>query len=478
MTRARQIRLRLHPVSAKLFGGSYAGDIRIDASGERPVLSTALADAAFGDCKRIIVSMPPRHGKSELTSGWFPAWYLSQFPGNRIILTSYEAEFAASWGRRVRDIVGAHGSELGLALSGDSKAKHRWDLTTGGGMITAGVRGPITGKGGDLVIVDDPVKNFEEAYSPTIRQHVWDWFTSTLRTRLEPGAALVIVMTRWHEDDLAGRLLAQERGWRYIRMPAVAEDADDPLGRSLGEALWPWRYDVDALAELKEDVGELVWAGLFQQRPAPLGGGIFKRIWLRFWFDGTEPLPVMVNQMDGTVHVCDQRRLPKRFDEQLASWDLPFKGKIDSDWVAGQVWGRVGADCYLRDQVHARMDFPQQLLAFKTLAERYPRARRRLVEDAANGAALISTLRQKIPGIVAVPAQGSKEARAAAVSAAFESGNVYIPHPSQADWVQGYIEELVTFPGARYDDQVDATTQALGRLSNSAVARLRRLATM
>lgn len=442
------------------------------------MLSTALADAAFGDCPRIIVSMPPRHGKSELTSAWYPAWYLSHFPQKRIILCSYEADFAASWGRRVRDIITEHGSDLRLALAADSKAKHRWHLTTGGGMMTAGVRGPVTGKGGDLVIVDDPIKNFEEAYSPTIRQHVWDWWTSTLRTRLEPGAAIVVVMTRWHEDDLAGRLLAQETGWRYIRMPAIAEDDDDPIGRAPGEALWPERYDEAALADLKEDVGELVWAGLFQQRPAPLGGGIFKRNWIRYWFDANEPLPVMVTQPDGTVHVCEQRRLPKRFDEWCASWDLPFKGLAESDWCAGQVWSRVAADCFLIDQTHARMDFPTQLLAFRSMAQRYPRAKRKLVEDAANGAALISTLRDKIPGIVAVPAKGSKEARAAAVSAAFESGNVYIPHPSQAGWVQGYIEELVTFPGARYDDQVDATTQALGRLSNSAVARLRRLATM
>ena len=422
--------------------------------------------------------MPPRHGKSELTSHWFPAWYLSLNPTKRVILCSYEADFAASWGRRVRQTIEEHGEALGVALSADSRAAHRWQLTAGGGMMTAGVRGPITGKGGDVIIVDDPVKNFEEAYSPTIRQHVWDWWTSTLRTRLEPGAAIVVVMTRWHEDDLAGRLLAQERGWREIRMPAICESDDDPIGRAQGDALWPSRYGVPALADIEEDVGPLVWAGLFQQRPSPLEGGIFKRTWQRFWFSGDEPPPHMFTMADGTVHVCEQRRLPKRFDEQLASWDLPFKGKATSDWVAGQIWGRLAADCYLLDQTHARMNFPQQLAAFRTLALRWPKARRKLVEDAANGAAVIASLKSEIQGVIAVPAQGSKEARAAAVSPAFASGNVYLPHPLQAPWVTGYLQELVTFPGARYDDQVDATTQALARLSNTALARLRRLATM
>lgn len=346
--------------------------------------------------------------------------------------------------------------------------------------MTAGVRGPITGKGANLVVVDDPVKNFEEAYSPTIRQRTWEWWTSTLRTRLEPGAAIVVVMTRWHEDDLVGRLIANDKSsrWVEIRMPAICETADDAIGRHEGDPLWSERYDSDALEEIKEDVGPLVWAGLFQQRPSPLEGGIFKRTWLKFWHEATEPLPYTFTLPNGTVHVSEQRPLPKRFEEYLTSWDLPFKGKVTSDMVAGQVWSRKGADCYLRDQMHGRMDFPEQLKAFRLMAERWPDARRKLVEDAANGAALISTLRTEIPGVVPVPAKGSKETRAMAVSSTFESGNAYLPHPVIYPWVNGYIEELVTFPGARYDDQVDATSQALTRLSNSAIARLRRLATM
>lgn len=427
----------------------------------------------------MLVEMPPRHGKSELASHWFPVWYLSLFPENRVILCSYEADFAATWGAKVRDTISEHGSKLGLSLTRDSTARNRWNLTSGGGMITAGVRGPITGKGGDLVVVDDPVKNFEEAYSPTIRQRTWDWWTSTLRTRLEPDAVVVVVMTRWHEDDLVGRILDQSRKWDELRLPAIAEEDDDAVGREKGEALWSERYDVGALKETKEDVGEVVWSGLYQQRPAPAEGGMFKRVWFQYWHHrGPEPLAQMVNLPDGTVLISNQEPIPKRFDELLSSWDLPFKGQAQHDYLVGQVWGRLGADCYLLDQVRAQLDFPAQIVAFQSLSGRHPKARRKLVEDAANGAALVSTLKGKIPGIVPVPAKGSKEARAAAVSSVFESGNVYIPHPSVCPWVAEYVEELATFPGARYDDQVDATSQALMRLSNSAVAKLRRLATM
>lgn len=399
--------------------------------------------------------MPPRHGKSELASHWFVLWYLTMHPRGRVILCSYEADFAATWGRKVRASVNEHGHRLGLAMTRDSSAANRWTLTSGGSMVTAGVRGPITGRGADLVVCDDVIKNFEEAYSPTMRERTWQWYTSTLRTRLEPGAAVVVIMTRWHEADLVGRLLDQDSGWDHLRLPAICEDGNDPVGRNEGDALWPARYDVDSLAKTKRDVGQLVWSGLYQQRPAPLEGGIVKRKWFRFY-----------------------TAAPKRFDEMLLSLDLSFKGGTGSDFAVGQVWGRVGADCYLLDQVRGQLDFPQQVAAVEALAAAWPKAHRKLVEDAANGAALVAHLKTTVPGLVLVPARGSKEARFAAVSAVFESGNVHLPDPATRSWVSELCEELATFPGARYDDQVDATTQALARLCNSAVARLRRLATM
>jgi len=415
------------------------------------LLSGLLGDAAYGETPRVIVSEPPRHGKSELVSHWFPVWYLTLNPTKRVILCSYEADFAASWGRRVRNTITEHTERLGIAVAPDSAAANRWDLTAGGGMVTAGVGGPITGKGADLLIIDDPVKNFADAYSATIRETAWNWYRSTARTRLEPGGVIVVVMTRWHEDDLVGRLLAGDgEPWHEVRLPAIAE-GDDALGRSEGEPLWPERYDAEALATIEKTVGSLVWAGLYQQRPAPLEGGIVKRAWLQF-YDAP----------------------PKRFDELIQSWDFPQKGNLDSDYVAGQVWGRLGADCYLLDQVRGRMDFPAMLKAFEALTLRWPQAHRKLVEDAAAGAPLVSTLRSKIAGIVPVTARASKEARLASVSSTFEAGNVHLP--KHTAWTEAYIDELVTFPGAKNDDQVDATSQALARLSNSALERLRRLA--
>lgn len=241
------------------------------------VLGRKLVDVARGRCPRLVVEMPPRHAKSTLCSHWFPVWYLSLFPQNRVILTSYEAGFAASWGRKVRNSIVEHAESLGVGIADDSAAADDWATDEGGGMVTAGVGGPITGRGADVFIVDDPVKNAEEANSQTIRDKTWDWWLSTARTRLEPGAAALAVMTRWHEDDLVGRILAGADEdpdgipWEVLRLPALAEHAD-PLGRKPGEALWPARYDEKAMGQIRRDVGDYVWDALFQQKPPSLVG--------------------------------------------------------------------------------------------------------------------------------------------------------------------------------------------------------------
>jgi predicted phage terminase large subunit-like protein len=421
------------------------------------LLSLYLADIAFGDKRRLLVSMPPRHGKSLLCSFWFPIWYLTIFPENRIILTSYEADFARSWGRKVRDAINEHSSTLRIKLSATAAAANYWELDAGGGMMTAGVGGPITGKGANLLLIDDPIKNHAEAYSETYRKKTWDWWLSTARTRIEPGGSAVVVMTRWHEDDIVGRLKNEmELGgeqWDELKFPAIAEE-NDVLGRSPGDALWPARYSAETLLELKPG-NSIVWNGLYQQRPAPSEGNLVKRDWIKYY-----DTP------------------PKRFDEMLQSWDLAFEGGLQNDYVVGQVWGRLGADCYLLDQIRSQIDFPDTLRAFEALTLRWPKARKKLVENKANGAALISTLARKIQGIVPVNPEGSKEARLVGVSPVFESGNVWIPSPKLVSWVKAWVEEIVTFPGAANDDQVDGATQALARLANSALERLRRLATM
>ncbi|MCC6419952.1 MAG: hypothetical protein IT429_17085 [Gemmataceae bacterium] len=241
------------------------------------LLNRKLLDVAAGRCRRLVISMPPRHGKSELTSRYFPAWFLGSYPDRRVILTSYEANFAAGWGRKARDVLGATGHLFGVKVSGASSAADRWEIEgREGGMVTAGVGGPITGRGADVLIVDDPVKNAEEARSPTQREKAWDWFKSTAYTRLEPNGSVILIMTRWHRDDLAGRLLSQAADldgyrWEVISLPALATESD-PLGRQPGEALWPQRYPAERLEATRKDIEAFWWAALYQQDPTAEGG--------------------------------------------------------------------------------------------------------------------------------------------------------------------------------------------------------------
>lgn len=386
---------------------------------------------------RIIVNMPPQHGKSLFISKWVPIWYLSNYPKNRIILSTYEASFAASWGRAVRDEI-IDNDTLDVKVRKDVKASNFWMTEEGGGMMTAGVGGPVTGKSGELLIIDDPVKNWDEAKSIVYQQRNIDWFNSTLYTRKQPNTTIIILMTRWHENDLAGYLLKEHSdNWQHIRMPAIAEE-NDILGREEGEALSPDRFDQEELISTSKAVGSQVWAGLYQQRPSALEGGIIKREWVNYY-----------------------TTRPESFEEMLQSWDLSFKETKNGSFVVGQVWGKSGADFYLIDQVRARMDFPTTRQAIRNLTKKYPDAIKKIIEDKANGPAIISDLRREIPGLVSFKSKDSKEARLSAVSPLFESGNVFIPDKSIADWSIAFVEELVNFPNALNDDQVDSASQAL-----------------
>lgn len=235
--------------------------------------------------------MPPRHGKSELASHWFPVWFLNLFPQYNIILTSYEADYAARWGRKVRNTIQEHRSSLRVRISEDSSASNRWETTAGGGMNTAGVGGPITGKGAHILIIDDPVKNREDAESRSMRERTWEWWQGTARERLEPMpqtpfGAVILIMTRWHQDDLAGRLLARRVDskdeekthipWHEFRLPALAEESD-PLGRVVGAPLWPEKYCLEALCNIRDEIGPYNWASEYQQRPIPREGNLFWR---------------------------------------------------------------------------------------------------------------------------------------------------------------------------------------------------------
>jgi predicted phage terminase large subunit-like protein len=412
-------------------------------------LSKAYVWAMTTPGARLIVNMPPQYGKSILTSLAGPVWALDHWPTKRIALASYEANFALRWGRQVRDLIVANPTDLRVRIRGDAAAAAGdWETTEGGGMLTTGAGGPLTGRSVDAMIVDDPHKNWQEAHSALIRDNVWDWWRSTVRTRLQPGAPVIVVATRWHAADLAGRLTDPKENpdfdrWRVLRLPAIAEGDDDPLGRREGEVLEPRRFSTAEVLSFRRDLGSQLFAGLYQQRPSPAGGGIIKRSWWK-WYSMRPGLP--------------------RFDEIIASWDMAFKETATSSYVVGQVWGRIGADIYLLDQVRDRMDFPSTIVAVLNLSAKWPMARAKLVEDKANGPAVIATLARKVPGLIAVQVEGSKEARLHAVSPLIEAGNVFLPDPVLAPWIGDFVEELSQFPSAPHDDMVDACAQALSRL--------------
>ncbi len=385
--------------------------------------------------------MPPRHGKSELISKAFPAWYLGTFPDRRILLASYEADFAAGWGRKARLLLEEYGPDLwGVEVDKRSSAADRWDIAGhDGGMGTAGVGGALTGKGSHVLVIDDPIKNAEEAASQTIRDKIHDWYLSTAYTRLEsdPEGAVIIVMTRWHEDDLLGRELTGGEEWRVLNFPAVAEE-NDCLGREPGDPLWPERFSKERLERIAAKIGPYWWAALYQQRPSPLEGGLLKRDWIQYY-----DLPPVQSQLEQWVQ----------------SWDMAFKDSKANSYVVGGVWARAGADFYLIDMIRDHLDFPKTIEAVKSWAGLYPQARAKLIEDKANGPAVIQTLQHEVPGLIAVSPRGSKEARLSAVAPLFCAGNVWIPRTKL--WTKDYVGELCAFPNAATDDQVDMTSQAL-----------------
>lgn len=404
-----------------------------------------------------MVSMPRRHGKSSLCSLWTPCWFLCRWPDNYVILSSYETDFAELWGRQCRDQLTSWGGMFGVQLKEDSQAAGRWNTTVGGGMVATGAGGALMGRGAHLFIVDDPFKSWEEAQSETIRQKVWDWFQASVLTALEPYGSVVIVMTRWHEDDLVGKVLASSdaAGWKYIRLPALAE-AGDPIGRREGEPLWEKRYDRQRLGALKNSLDPRIWAGLYQQSPTVIEGDILKRSWWKFYHPGQ-------------LNISALTRV-------IQSWDCTFKSTKGSDYVVGQVWGQLGPHCYLLDQVRQRMDFPTTAEAIKAMSQRWPQARPILIEESANGYAIIQTLQHELRGILPVKTHGhsklvrvigDEEERVHSVSMMIKAGHGWLPDPSTTSWVPGFIDECAAFPAGQFDDQVDALSQALSWLQPS-----------
>lgn len=417
---------------------------------------------------RLLVSMPPQEGKSSRVTKVGTLWALARHRELRIGIVSYSQPLAESFGREVRNwITNNNGDEdtldLGLRIARDYGSAKRWQLDGHrGGVICVGIGGGLTGRPLDALIIDDPFASKDQADSAYYRDRVWDWWQSVGQARLAPGAPVIVILTRWHEDDLAGRLVAAEDGhrWRVINIPAIADHdpvkgETDPLGRAPGRWLKSARGRTDVEWEaIRIQAGSRVFNALYQGKPSPSSGNVWRRPWWRFY-----------EQMLWTL--ADDGSYRVEADEVVQSWDCSFKDTKGSDFVVGTVWARRGANVYLLDKVHKRLTFTETLTAFAALTARWPQATAKYVEDKANGTAVIDTLKSKIPGIVAITPTESKYARANAVAPFIEAGNVWLPAPQVAlpdvD-PDSLIDEAAGFPNAAHDDQVDSTSQALAQM--------------
>lgn len=416
---------------------------------------------------RLILTMAPQEGKSTRVSINTPIWCLQHRPELRIVGASYAQRLANRNGRQIRNTIMAN-PHLGMKIAADNGSASEWQLAGHrGGVLSVGVGAGLTGQPADILIIDDPIKDRKDADSIVHRDTVWDWWTDTGSTRLAPGAPVIVILTRWHVDDLAGRLLDAEDGdiWKVVNIPAQADHRPeqgetDVLGREPGEFMLSARRDsrtkkprgTKQWEAIKVRSGERTWASLYQGRPSPASGDILKRGW---WQEYTSELHL--EREDGSCIVTE-------YDEMIQSWDMAFKDTDGSDFVVGQVWMRRGANAYLLDQVRGRMDFVATCTALKQLTAKWPQAILKIVEDKANGTAVIASLKNTVAGIVPEEPQGSKSARASAIAPLVQAGNVHLPAPKVAAWVGALIEEAATFPAGANDDQVDALSQALNRL--------------
>lgn len=422
-------------------------------------LDKFIDDTIAGMRPVLIFQAPPQHGKSEMVSRKLPAYLLGRFPDWRIAMASYANNWAEALGQDVRrNLASPSHRELFPPLA--EKRKYTKDTngeftspTGDGSFICDGVGGGFTGRSADIFIIDDPTKNAEEALSEATKQSHWNWFMSTSRTRMSANSGLIVMATSWAEDDLPGRIAEMyggEERLTHLRFPAINSPDEVGYNPDLPEgALIPELHPLQQLLEIKdgggseEKVSEYWWAAQYQQSPRALGGNVFKEKGIQHW---------------------TPKDLPAKFDKVIDSWDCTFKDTDGTDYVVGQKWGKKGASVYLLDQRRARMSFTLTCTAIEELYKQRPMAQEVLIEDKANGPAVIDTLKKIIPGIIAIEPDGSKLARAHAVTSYWEALNVWLPHHQLYPWVKQLISELTAFPAAAHDDQVDALTQALRRL--------------
>jgi predicted phage terminase large subunit-like protein len=405
-------------------------------------LAERLEAVERGDLTRLIVTMPPRHGKSELVSCRFPCWYLGRNPERSVVQAGYAESIALVHSRRARDVfIGPESRMLFPSVHyrperdgqesviPQRQAAHEWGTVQGGSYYAVGVGGGLTGRGFDIGIIDDPVKDAEEAGSDNIRDKVWEWYRTVFRTRAAPEAAILVVMTRWHADDLVGRLLKQEDGadqWDVLHLPAID---------SFGNALWPERYPLPVLGGIRTTIGSHAFASLYQGSPEVAGGNIIRREWWRYYTERPT------------------------FSRIIHSWDTAFKGGAGSDWSVCTVWGESATGYYLLDLWRGKVEFPELKRTAIALYDRdHPAAV--LTEDAASGQSLIQELKRgtRLP-VIPVKPDRDKVTRVNAITPLIEAGRVLLPE--RAAWLHEYLDEASAFPSGEHDDQVDSTSQAL-----------------
>lgn len=407
-------------------------------------INAKLLDIFAGRINRLIITMPPRHGKSELVSKYFPVFWLGHRPDDWFVLTSYQADYAGEWGNKAKELYTEIGPDyFNQSVKKRSGSAYRWCINNHiGGMKSTGVGGPLTGSGADLLLIDDPVKNESEALSLTYRNKVWDWFRATAYTRLSPKGAVVIMMTRWHYDDLVGRVLNSDEfgDWHVLSLPAIAGE-NDPIGRLPGEALWPEKYDIDKLNDIKNVLGPFWFSSLYQQEPIASEYQIFKSEWWQFYEESDV----------------------SSFEFVIQTWDTAHKEKQTNDFSVCATWGVANKRAYLINIYQARLSFPD-LEKMAVAQYNIYKPRIILIEDASSGQDLIPTLRKftRLPIKEIKPV--NKTIRAHAVTSLLESGKVFIP--KYASWLPEFINQHSQFPNAKHDDIVDTTTISLEFLTN------------
>jgi len=398
-----------------------------------------LRSVTAGEIDRLMLFLPPRHGKSSMVTVRYPAWRLEQDPELRVIIGAYSQTLANRFSRQTRKI-----ARTRIELDTERTAAEEWETAAGGGLRAAGVGAGVTGMGGHVVIIDDPVKNREQANSQVYRDKVWDWYTDDLYTRLEPGAVIILIMTRWHEDDLAGRILASEdaASWTVVSLPALAEE-NDPLERNIGAALCPQRYDVEALARIKTVLGNSFYA-LYQQRPQAPEGDFFKRQWF-------EVLPAA----------------PAEFDALVRYWDKA--SSLGGDFTAGVLMGRRGGLYYVLDVVRGQWVGADREKVIRQTAETdrvtWGHVRIGVEQEGGSGGkdSAAATVRNLAGfSVYTEHPTGDKATRAEPYQAQCMAGNVKL---IAGAWVPAYLTELTSFPTGTNDDQVDGSSGSFNKLA-------------